>query len=81
MDWHDRIVTTPETLFGRPRIADTRIGVDFVLDLPASGWTSGRILREYPQPSPEDLQAVFALVRDCPKDEDFVPRAKAAQDA
>ena len=48
MDWHGRIVTTPDTLIGRPRIAGTRIGVDFVLDLMASGWTETRILEDYP---------------------------------
>ena len=77
MDWQDRIVTTPDTLFGRPRIAGTRIGVDFILDLLASGWTSQRILEDYPHLKPDDLQAVFAFVRDCLKDEDFVLRAKA----
>jgi uncharacterized protein (DUF433 family) len=79
MDWQGRIVTTPETLFGRPRSAGTRIGVDFVLDLMASGWSGQRILDEYPQLKPADLQAVFAFVRDCLKDEDFVLRAKAAE--
>ena len=79
MSWQDRIVTTPETLFGRPRIAGTRIGVDFVLDLMASGWSNQRILDEYPHLRPEDLQAVFAFVRDCLKQEDFVLKAKAAE--
>ena len=79
MDWQDRIVTTPDTLFGRPRIAGTRIGVDFVLDLLASGWSSQRILDEYPQLTADDLQAVFAFVRDCLKEEDFVLKAKAAE--
>jgi uncharacterized protein (DUF433 family) len=79
MDWQDRIVTSPDTLFGRPRIAGTRIGVDFVLDLMASGWSSQRILEEYPQVKPDDLQAVFAFVRDCLKEEDFVLKAKAAE--
>jgi len=79
MDWQDRIVTTPDTLFGRPRIAGTRIGVDFVLDLLASGWSSQRILDEYPHLKADDLQAVFAFVRDCLKDEDFVLQAKAAE--
>jgi uncharacterized protein (DUF433 family) len=79
MDWQGRIVTTPDTLFGRPRIAGTRIGVDFVLELLASGWSSQRILDEYPQLKPDDLQAVFAFVRDCLKDEDFVLQAKAAE--
>jgi uncharacterized protein (DUF433 family) len=79
MNWQDRIVTTPDTLFGRPRIAGTRIGVDFVLDLLASGWSSQRILDEYPHLKADDLQAVFAFVRDCLKDEDFVLQAKAAE--
>jgi uncharacterized protein (DUF433 family) len=46
VDWQDRIVTSPDTLFGRPRIAGSRIGVDFILDLMASGWSSQRILDE-----------------------------------
>ena len=79
MDWQGRIVTTPDTLFGRPRITGTRIGVDFVLELLASGWSSQRILDEYPQLKADDLQAVFAFVRDCLKDEDFVLQAKAAE--
>ncbi len=79
MDWQGRIVTTPDTLLGRPRVAGTRIGVDFVLELLASGWSSQRILDEYPQLEPQDLQAVFAFVRDCLKDEAFVLQSKAAE--
>jgi uncharacterized protein (DUF433 family) len=78
MDWRGRIVADPETLFGKPRIAGTRIGVDFVLDLLASGWTEAQILDNYPHLKPEDLQAVFAFVRDCIKDEAFIMQAKAA---
>lgn len=72
MDWQGRIVTTPDTLSGRPRIAGTRIGVAFVLELMASGWTNDRILAEYPHLKPEDLQALFAFIRDCLKEGDFV---------
>ncbi len=79
MDWHERIVTTPDTLSGRPRTAGTRIGVDFVLELMASGWSSQRILDEYPHLEPEDLQAVFAFVSDCLKDQDFVLAARAGE--
>lgn len=79
MSWQTRIVTTPETLFGRPRIAGTRIGVDFVLELLASGWSSQRILDEYPHIQPEDLQALFAFVRECLRDEAFVLQARAAE--
>ena len=40
----------------------------FVLELLASGWSGQRILDEYPQLRADDLQAVFAFVRDCLKD-------------
>jgi uncharacterized protein (DUF433 family) len=78
MDWQGRIVTTPDTLFGKPRIAGTRIGVDFVLDLLASGWSEAKILENYPHLKPDDLQAVFAFVRDCLKDESFILESRAA---
>ena len=64
-------------LWGKPHIADTRIGVDFVLDLLASGWIEPQILENYPQLKPDDLQAVFAFVRECMKDESFILRTKA----
>lgn len=81
MDWQGRIVTSPETLFGKPRISGTRIGVDFVLDLLASGWSEAKILENYPNLKPDDLQAVFAFVRDCLKDESFILEFKAADSA
>lgn len=71
MDWHDRITSDPDTLFGKPRIRGTRIGVEFLLDRLASGWSEAQILDSYPHLKPEDLQAVFAFVRDCIKDEIF----------
>lgn len=77
MDWNGKIVSSPETLWGKPRIANTRIGVDFVLDLLASGWTEPQILENYRQLKPDDLQAVFAFVRDCMKDESFIMQIKA----
>lgn len=82
MQWQGRIVTTPDTLFGKPRIAGTRIGVEFVLDLLASGWTEDQILAEYPHLKPEDLQAVFAFVRDCMKDLSYLaqPASSATED-
>ena len=77
MDWNGKIVSTPDTLWSKPRIANTRIGVDFVLDLLASGWTEAQILENYPQLKPDDLHAVFSFVRDCMKDESFIMRTKA----
>lgn len=75
MNWHERIVANPETLFGRPHIKGTRIGVEFILDLMASGWREAQILESYPHLQREDLLAVFAFVRDCLKDEAWIMRA------
>ncbi|MGZ8217832.1 DUF433 domain-containing protein [Methylomagnum sp.] len=72
MNWQNHIVSDPDTLFGKPRIKGTRIGVEFVLDLLASGWTEAMILENYPHLTPEDLQAVFAFVRECLKEETFI---------
>jgi uncharacterized protein (DUF433 family) len=74
-DWHGRIVSDPDTLFGKPRISGTRIGVEFVLDLLASGWSEAQILDSYPHVKQQDLEAVFAFVRDCMKDETFIMQA------
>ncbi|MEI6026502.1 MAG: DUF433 domain-containing protein [Betaproteobacteria bacterium] len=79
MDWHGKIITTPDTLFGRPRIAGTRIGVDFILELKSSGWSDERILEEYPHLKAQDLQAVYAFVQECMADELFILKAKAAE--
>lgn len=79
MDWHRKIITTPDTLFGRPRIAGTRIGVDFILELKSSGWSDERILEEYPHLKAQDLQVVYAYVQECLADEFFILKAKAAE--
>jgi uncharacterized protein (DUF433 family) len=76
-DWQDRIVSDPDTLFGKPRIRGTRIGVEFILDLLASGWDEATILDSYPHLKQQDLQAVFAFVRDCMRDETFIMQAAA----
>lgn len=63
MNWQDRIVSDLDTLFGKPRIRGTRIGVEFILGLSASGWDEARIIESYPHLTPKDLQAVFASAR------------------
>lgn len=77
MYWQDRVVSDPDTLFGKPRIRGTRIGVGFILDLLASGWDEAQILESYSHLTSEDLQAVFAFVRDGMKDGTFIMWAAA----
>jgi uncharacterized protein (DUF433 family) len=55
-DW---IVADPEILAGKPCIKGTRISVEFVLELLASGATREDILRTYPQIPAEGLTAAL----------------------
>ena len=42
------------------------------MQLFASGWTEAQVLESYPHLKAEDLQAVFAFVHDCIKDDTFI---------
>lgn len=52
----ERIVTRPEVLGGKPCIRGTRISVDFLLDLFASGASRDEILKAYPHLQTEDVE-------------------------
>lgn len=47
-------------LSGKPVVKGTRLSVDFLLNLFASGWTEQRVLDNYPGLSAEALRSVFA---------------------
>jgi len=72
MDWKTRIVANPAILAGKPVIKDTRLSVEFILDLFAQGWDAQQVLNSYPQLTAADLQAVFAYTSACLKDEEFI---------
>lgn len=56
----DRITTRPDVLGGKPIIQGTRISVEFVLELVASGGSVADIVRSYPFLTEEDVrQAVL----------------------
>ena len=52
----ERIVCNPAILGGKPCIRGTRISVEFVLELVASGASHADILKAYPHLKPEDLE-------------------------
>jgi uncharacterized protein (DUF433 family) len=60
MDWQDYIHSVPGILSGKPVIKGTRISVEFVLRLLATGWTEAQILDNYEGISPEALRSIFA---------------------
>ncbi len=48
-----------EILGGKPCVRGTRVSVEFLLELAASGATQEQILAQYPQLTPADLAAAF----------------------
>jgi uncharacterized protein (DUF433 family) len=52
-----RITADPRVLGGKPIIRETRISVEFVLELLASGATEEEILLDYPHLKPADVRA------------------------
>ena len=64
MDWKDYIVSDNNVLIGKPSIIGTRISVEFIVQLYASGWTEAQILENYPRLERKHLQAVFAYIYD-----------------
>lgn len=57
MNWQARITINPNILVGKPVIKDTRLAVEFIIDLLAQGWSTEEILRNYPGITKEDIFA------------------------
>lgn len=63
-DKHPRIVSTPDTMFGKPRIDGTRITVEHVLRRLAAGWSIEEIIDQHPWLTKEDVQAAISFAAD-----------------
>ena len=55
-----RIVCDENILAGKPVIRGTRLAVEFIIDLLASGWTDEDVLENYPHIVQEDIRACLA---------------------
>ena len=67
--WSDWIVADPEILGGKPAIRGTRISVEFVLELLASGAAPAEILQQYPHVPADGLAAALRFAADVLKGE------------
>ena len=63
------IVSSPEILGGKPCVRGTRLSVEFILELAASGATQEQILSRYPQLTTEGLSAAFRYAAETLKGE------------
>lgn len=68
MNWRAHIETNNHILLGKPVIKGTRLSVEHIINLLASGWTEQQILENYPRLTKESLQAVFGYIQEFLKD-------------
>ncbi|WP_375468556.1 DUF433 domain-containing protein [uncultured Nostoc sp.] len=61
MDWRQYIHSDPKILLGKPTVKGTRLSVEFLFGLFATGWTEQQVLENYPTLTSEALKAVFVF--------------------
>ncbi len=72
-----RITATPKILGGKPIIRGTRLSVEFVLELMASGATEAEILQDYPHLKSADLKACLEYAARSTRNEIYVDLERA----
>ena len=60
MPLSERIVVDPEILAGKPVIRGTRLAVEFILELLATGQPESEVLTNYPGLTREDILACLS---------------------
>ena len=68
-----RIVSDPAVLGGKPVVKGTRISVEFLLELFASGGTRADVLKNYPHLTAEDVEEALRYAADVLKHDRVIP--------
>lgn len=63
------IAYNPEILSGKPHIAGTRLSIEFILELVASGATKDDMLKNYPQLTAEAIEEALRYAAQSVKNE------------
>lgn len=66
--WQDHVLSDPDVLVGKPTIKGTRLAVEFIIELFASGWSVEDVLENYPRLTKDDITAIFAFISEGIKD-------------
>ena len=64
VQWREHIVSTPDVLRGKPRVAGTRIPVSLILGYLAAGYSTQNVIREFPDLNAEQIAACLDYARD-----------------
>lgn len=78
MTWQDRIVIDPDVLTGKPVIRNTRLSVDFIVELLGQGWAEADILRNYPGITRDDISACLRYASEVLRAEKVYPLPRIA---
>lgn len=63
------IAYNPEILSGKPHIVGTRLSIEFILELVASGATKAEMLKAYPQLTAEGIEDALRYAAQSVKNE------------
>ena len=75
MNWQNRIGFDPGVLGGKPVIKGTRLAVEKIVELMASGWTEQHIAENYPGVTRDDIAACLFYASEVLKSERVVTLA------
>lgn len=73
VSWQERIAIDPGILAGKPVVKGTRLSVELVLDLVASGCSEAEILTSYPGLTHDDILACVAYAAEIVRGERVFP--------
>ncbi len=74
-----RITMNPEVMVGKPVIRGTRLTVQHIVGLLASGMTENEIVSEYEGLTHDDIQACLLFATKTLEDTTFVPTAAGVE--
>jgi uncharacterized protein (DUF433 family) len=66
------IAYNPEILSGKPHIVGTRLSIEFILELFASGATKDEVLKSYPQLTAETVEEALKYAEQFQKTVDHI---------
>jgi uncharacterized protein (DUF433 family) len=69
---HERIVSDPEIMMGKPTIKGTRITVELILEELGEGLSVEDVLRAHPHLTKEQVLAALRFAADYLRDEDIL---------
>lgn len=73
-----RVVFDPKILGGKPILQGTRMTVEFILELLASGMTADEIVQEYSRLTQGDIRAALSYAAAVIKREEIISPLRAA---